>query len=140
MGTCAGLSDKKCFQRGIDYNVGKNGISRDIRKARDVFVHACNNGHAHSCEFAADGYRSSEYALKSDYNLMTARKFFVKACDLGRASGCFYAPGTFPNPEYDKTLYDNEKLPLLERACKMGSRGGCTGVAMINKTGDYAPR
>ena len=89
--------------------MGKNGKSKKLRKARDIFIYACENGHARSCEFAAGGYRSAEYELKTDYSPEIARKYFMKACDLGRASGCYSAAGTFPDPEFDKTLYDEEK-------------------------------
>lgn len=133
---CDGLSAPACFKLAKDYlKVGGN-VSKDSRKARDMFVKLCDSDYANACMFAGQTYISSDYKLKGSYNKSKARAYYIKACDLDNAEGCTSAASTYPPSD----VYDVDKLPLYKRACKMGNKGGCNGVARLTNTGDYAPK
>ena len=46
---CRGYNLKACYYMGIMYKRGANGVTRNIKKAKKYFAHACKKGYEASC-------------------------------------------------------------------------------------------
>ena len=116
-----GLGDAvSCSLLGHAYRRGE-GVRRDLHKANELFLKACNMGYARGCNDVGISYELSR-GYRQDYN--KANAFYWKACDLGYAVSCNNLGFSYERglgvPQDDLKAYE-----LYKKSCDMGYAGGC---------------
>jgi len=70
-----------------------------------------------------------------------ALDLYATACQMGSATACAYEGLRLTEqPEQAGKERASRGVPILERACELGSGGGCTNLAFLYATGKVVPR
>jgi len=93
---------------------------------------ACQGGNANAC--FRQGWLL--WSRRGGPNTPRALELFTTACAGGSADGCAYeALQLLDMPERA-----SESLPVAERACELGSGGGCAHLAFLYATGKFVKK
>lgn len=75
-----------CYNLGVSYANGQDGVEQDYKKAVELFAKACEANYAKGCYNLGGSYYNGQ-GVKQD--LSKASELYAKACDMGYANGCY---------------------------------------------------
>ena len=74
-----------CYNLGVSYANGQDGVEQDYKKASELYSKACEMGNANGCYNLGVSYTNGR-GVKQDCK--KAIKLYSKACDMGFQPGC----------------------------------------------------
>ena len=108
---------------------------RDLKKrVYSIYERKCSLGEGKACYLRADRAGNIEWLSEGQEDYGIAVKFYNKGCELKHVGSC-YNLGKLTSKNGDPKK-KREALPYFEKACKLGSSGGCIWAGNIHGSGN----
>ncbi len=130
---CDGGSATGCYNLGLLYNYGGQGVRHNYFTAAKLYKKACDSGNINGCVNLGVYY---DDGLGVRHNYVTAAKLYKKACDGGDAIGCLDLGIDYANGQGVRHNYFTA-AKLYKKVCDGGIAIGCydLGVLFFNGQG-----
>jgi len=121
-----------CNSLGYRYELAKDGLVKDLGKAAQLYLMACNQGIAMGCGNVGYFYESGRAVPK---DARQAIALYTKGCDGGNGRSCGNMGLMYDNGEGTRT--DKPRAnKLYERGCELGSGASCTNLGYNYEKGE----
>jgi TPR repeat protein len=126
---CAAGNPAACNNLGSDLAEGRNGVAKDLVKAKAFYQKSCDLKDAIGCFNLGNAYRNGEGVA---VDTKQAATYYTQSCDQNEPRGCtelaimYYEGKDLPKDEA-------KAITLFEKSCKLGSDVGCKNLATLRK-------
>ena len=130
------LTGKSCLALGDCYWGGDCGITKDVKRACDLYDQDCNAGHLEAC--VRDG-RCAELrtgVVPTDWKV--ACDLYEKGCTGEQAVGCGHLSDCYRIGAGERPLDLAQSCALARRGCDSGDQYGCAQLGLCYRDGAAA--
>jgi TPR repeat protein len=132
-GACGGGETIACYNAGLVYLDGADGVARDGRRAAGLFRQACDGGEAAGCFNLGAMYGTGD-GIPRDPGKSAA--LFRQACDGGAETACFNLGLLYFGGDGVLPRDVGKAGELFRRACDGGYAAGCFNLGTLYASGD----